>query len=64
MSEKGKKRVMGTPEQFYMQIVKQPAFLIKTPGQSGEEKDTEKTWKKAYEEIYLLPLEYIFSLEE
>lgn len=62
--ERGKRRVMGTPEQFYMQIVKKPAFLIETPGQSGEQEDMEKIWKKAYEEIYLLPLEYIFSIEE
>ena len=52
---------MGTAEQYYMQTQKQPAFRIKVPA-PGENVE-EESKKTIYEEIHLLPLEYIFSLD-
>ncbi len=54
---------MGTPEQYYMQTAKQPAFRIRVPSVTGSGKTGCESWKKTYEEIHLLPLEYLFSLE-
>lgn len=63
--ERGKSRGnnMGTPEQFYSEITKQPALMIETPdfGRDYEEKK-EDCLKQDYQEIHTLPLEYIFSL--
>lgn len=60
----GKKfKGMGTPEQYYIQTIKQPAFRIKVPASGDNGKAGEESKKKIYEEIHLLPLEYIFSLE-
>lgn len=53
---------MGTLEQYYIQTVKQPAFLIRTPAVMIGEDGSQNAVKKIYEEIRLLPLEYIFSL--
>ena len=50
---------MGTPEQYYIQTKKQPAFRIKVPAPG--EKMGKESKKIIYEEIHLLPLEYIFS---
>lgn len=58
------RRGMGTPEQFYTQLCGQPAFRIETPILPPGEESRERAAKKAYEEIHLLALEYIFSLEE
>ena len=52
---------MGTPEQYYIQTKKQPAFRIKVPAPG--EKMGKESKKIIYEEIHLLPLEYIFSLD-
>ena len=52
---------MGTPEQYYIQTIKQPAFRIKVPAPGdGVGEESKKT---IYGEIHLLPLEYIFSLD-
>ena len=51
---------MGTPEQYYIQTIKQPAFRIKVPAPGDSVGEESK--KTIYEEIHLLPLEYIFSL--
>ena len=62
-SAREKFKGMGTPEQYYIQTKKQPAFRIKVPTQSGNGKVVEEDKKAVYEEIHLLPLEYIFSLD-
>lgn len=63
--EKHKRQgAMGTPEQFYLQTIRQPAFRIESPELFGEQEDLEPELKSAYEELHLLPLEYIFSLIE
>ena len=62
-SAREKFKGMGTPEQYYIQTKKQPAFRIKVPAQSGNGKVVEEDKKAVYEEIHLLPLEYIFSLD-
>ena len=46
---------------LYIQTKKQPAFRIKVPAQSGNGRGVEEDKKAVYEEIHLLPLEYIFS---
>ena len=53
---------MGTLEQYYIQSVKQPAFLIRTPAVIMDDESSQYAVKKIYKEIRLLPLEYIFSL--
>ena len=50
---------MGTPEQYYIQTIKQPAFRIKVPAPGGSVGEESK--KTIYEEIHLLPLEYMYS---
>ncbi|MFQ9136840.1 MAG: zinc carboxypeptidase, partial [Ruminococcus sp.] len=62
-SAREKFKGMGTPEQYYIQTKKQPAFRIKVPAQSGNGRGVEEDKKAVYEEIHLLPLEYIFSLD-
>lgn len=54
------KRSTGSPEQFYTETVRQPALMIETSEISGEEEGEE--WKRAYQKLHLLPLEYIFSI--
>lgn len=54
---------MGTLEQYYIQSVKQPAFLIRTPTVTMEDEGCQNAVKNIYKEIRLLPLEYIFSLK-
>ena len=62
-SAREKFKGMGTPEQYYIQTKKQPAFRIKVPAQRRKMEEALKEDKKAvYEEIHLLPLEYIFSI--
>ncbi len=56
-------RGMGTIEQFYIQAKKQPAFSIKVPALETDRKAGEESKNKIYAEVHLLPLEYIFSLE-
>lgn len=51
---------MGTLEQYYTQTKKQPAFRIKVPA-LGENIGNEDK-KTVYKDVHLLPLEYIFSL--
>ena len=51
---------MGTLEQYYTQTKKQPAFRIKVPALSENIGNEDK--KTVYKDVHLLPLEYIFSL--
>lgn len=53
----------GTPEQFYAETVKQPSLMIETPFAPGDAPELEQRCKKDYQEIHLLPLEYIYSLD-
>ena len=62
-SARQKFRGMGTIEQYYIQTKKQPAFRIKIPTPEQNGKAGKENKDKIYEEIHLLPLEYIFSLE-
>lgn len=61
---KGKKyNSTGSPEQFYGEITKQPSLLIEQPA-SGQEENSREQMEQKYKELYILPLEYIFSLDE
>lgn len=64
--EKGKKKEntagSGTPEQFYAEITRQPAFMIEAPDFGSSSEKTGEALKQNYQEIHTLPLEYIFSL--
>lgn len=53
---------MGTVEQYYIQTQMQPAFRIKLPALGECVGDEDR--KVTYEEVHVLPLEYIFSLNE
>ena len=46
------------PEQYYGEVIRQPAFRIELP--LGE--NTKEAEKKVLRELMLLPLEYIYSL--
>lgn len=59
-----KQDAMGTPEQFYLQTTRQPAFRIESPELFKGQEELESALKSVYEELHLLPLEYIFSLLE
>lgn len=52
----------GSPEQFYAEICKQPAFRIEIPyaGDAGEMLSEQA----GYREIHTLPLEYLFCLHK
>ncbi len=54
---KQKQDGIGSPEQFYAERIKEPSLEIEIPI-SSERKDTN------YKDIRLLPLEYIFSLDQ
>lgn len=60
----GRQRVRstGTPEQFYAETIKQPSLMIETPSAVYDGSEQERRSKKDYQEIHLLPLEYIYSL--
>lgn len=59
--QRGKKyNSTGSPEQFYSEVIKQPSLLIQQPTAVLEEAIREQE----YRELYILPLEYIFSLDE
>ena len=51
-------RSTGRPEQYYGEVIRQPAFRIELP--LGE--NTKEAEKKVLRELMLLPLEYIYSL--
>lgn len=51
----------GSPEQFYAEVIKQPSLMIETPFLSNVTSDNEHQRRKEYQEICLLPLEYIHS---
>lgn len=53
---------IGSPEQFYAEVIKQPSLMIETPIIAETCAAKEKQYQKEYEEICLLPLEYIYSL--
>lgn len=55
----------GSPEQFYAEVIRQPSLRIETP--AAEKKVCELSaaefhQSKEYNEVRLLPLEYIYSL--
>lgn len=53
----------GSPEQFYAETMKQPSLTIETPLLTGvTPADFDGQLHKEYQEICLLPLEYIYSL--
>ncbi len=54
------KRSTGRPEQFYGEIIHQPAFRIEIPV-TGKNREEEKM---EIQELMLLPLEYIYSLTQ
>lgn len=61
VQKKETESVMGAAEQYYTEITRQPALTIEIPFlDSG--KECQKDKDRGYEEIRLLPLEYIFSL--
>lgn len=54
---------LGSPEQFYSEITRQPALMIETPDfgkDYGEQR--EECLKQDYQEIHTLPLEYLASI--
>lgn len=58
-SRKAEKNI-GSPEQFYAEVMKQPSLKIETPLQKGGTlEDSELQRKKEYREICLLPLNYL-----
>lgn len=57
----GRQKSTGSPEQFYAEVIKQPSLMIETPATFSTISEPEQH-KKEFEEICLLPLEYIHSL--
>lgn len=56
----------GSPEQFYAEVIRQPSLRIETPvieDKVCELSAAELLQSKEYNEVRLLPLEYIYSLE-
>lgn len=62
--ERGKGKSTGSLEQYYGEITKQPALEIQQPAPSFEECDLKERKEAEYQEIHILPLEYLFSLME
>ena len=65
--ERGRRREeqtgTGSPEQYYGEITKQPAFMIETPEIIHDSpKEQAEECRQNYQEIHTLPLEYIMSL--
>lgn len=52
----------GSVEQFYAEVIRQPSLMIELPVFSDRVSGGEEQRKKEYQEISLLPLEYIYSL--
>ena len=51
-SKSGAKPEMGSPEQFYAEVIRQPSLAIEIP----------EYRKDDMEELRLIPLEYLYSL--
>ena len=51
-------RSTGRPEQYYGEMIRQPAFRIELPVNSGNKEEEEREIR----DLMLLPLEYIYSL--
>lgn len=58
-----KQKSTGSPEQFYGEITKQPSLMIEQPFFISEDQIQEDDGQE-YKDLYLLPLEYLFSLLE
>ena len=56
------KNGIGSPEQYYAEKIKQPSLEIEIPYQR-DDCGNESLWH-GYEKIKILPLEYIYSLDE
>lgn len=54
----------GSPEQFYAEKIKKPSLEIEIPTVDFSSQKQENKHDTGYEEIRLLPLEYIYSLEQ
>ena len=52
----------GTPERYYAELTRQPSFRIELPSGLGEEESS--LLENRYQQIYTIPLEYIFSVGE
>ena len=52
------RRSTGRPEQYYGEMIRQPAFRIELPVNSGNKEEEEREIR----DLLLLPLEYIYSL--
>ena len=52
------RRSTGRPEQYYGEMIRQPAFRIELPVNSGNKEEEEREIR----DLMLLPLEYIYSL--
>lgn len=55
----------GSPEQFYAEVIRQPSLRIETPAIEENIRDlsaAENHQSREYNEVRLLPLEYIYSL--
>ena len=50
----GAKPEMGSPEQFYAEVIRQPSLAIEIP----------EYRKDDMEELRLIPLEYLYSLKQ
>lgn len=48
----------GTPERYYAELTRQPSFRIELPSGMGEEESS--LLENRYQQIYTIPLEYIF----
>ena len=62
--ERGRRREeqsgTGSPEQYYAQLTRQPAFMIETPDlEKGSAEKREARLNQDYQELHTLPLEYI-----
>ncbi len=51
----------GSLEQYYGEVVRQPALWIQQPGWTEK---AEEGYKREYKEIHVLPLEYLYALLE
>ncbi|MDO5135717.1 MAG: M14 family zinc carboxypeptidase [Eubacteriales bacterium] len=58
--EHGEGRSVGSPEQYYTEVIRQPALIVETPSSQGVKKG-DGGWRKVYEEMSLLPMEFLFN---
>lgn len=55
--KQGNERSSGTAEQLYAEMIRQPSLTIEVPAEGPKKQN------KIYREIYMLPLEYMYSLD-